>query len=381
MCPITNTCMLFTLNHGTSCIASDAAKIVSKTLRNRALCFHNTGVKLPTCNTVVQLSLLYSCVMNLSNSEFKLDLKRSEELFLLLFNSIEIIIGALLNSLVIVTFVLDGEMRRRPSDLLILNLAAADFIILTTFQPWLTYIVSKSFIAGNYYFFYEGLNTTVQLAAGNAVFLIGLDRFIAVSVPLHYHTWIRRITIYKSIALSWAMTILIGIVNFMAYALKFHKPFLVFWIGYQLFLLLSLTLMYITIFSSSYRQGRRIWQDRAMSKSEDARHRMMVKITMNTFILVCFFYATFMPVIIYITHFSLVANTTNEVQMESRTWIYSFESINCCFNPLFYVFRMERFKRVCCRFWLGKNLNNGNDIPAIYPEVNGNPSQPTDTKL
>ena len=287
-----------------------------------------------------------------NSTEYTLELKNSEMLFLLVFNSLEIIFGALSNCFVISVFLLANEMRKRPSDLLIFNLATADLILLTAFQPWLTIMIHQNSIASKYYFFYEGLNTFVQLASGHAVLLIACDRFIAVTFPLKYQSWVTRKSIYQLMTLFWVLAFLIGIVNVMAYELHFHNEFLIFWITFQLILLLSITAMYVVIFASAFKQGKRIWRRESISETERIRDRVMFKITMNTFILVCFFYATFLPVIIYITHSSLVNHKENMFQMRTRAWIYSFSPLNCCFNPVFYVFRTERFKQVCYR--LGK---------------------------
>ena len=291
------------------------------------------------------------------HTDYKLELSNSEVTFLLVFNSFQIIIATLSNSFIILIFLLASEMRRRPSDLLIFNLATTDLILLTTFQPWLTFLVSEKNIRGEYYFFYEGLNTFVQLGSGQAVFLIALDRFIAVRIPFKYQSWVTRNTVYKFIALSWGLALTLGIANVMSYELDLYRPWLALWIAYQLVLLLATTLMYLVIFSSSFRQGRRMWRQGSISASERLRHRMMLKITTNTFIIVCFFYATYLPVIIYITHFSLVSGKDNHSQTGKRAWIYSFSAVNCCLNPIFYVFRTERFRQVCYRLCFGINTN------------------------
>ena len=296
-------------------------------------------------------------------TDYKLELSKAEVLFLLVYNSLEIAIGTLSNFFIMVVFLLASEMRKRPSDLLIFNLATADLILLTTFQPWLTCIIGEKNLEEKYYFFYEGLNSFVQLASGHAVLLIALDRFVAVIVPLKYPTWVRRITVYKFITLSWGLALIIGITNVMAYELNFYNPaWLAFWIVYQLVLLLTTTLMYVVIFSSSYRQGRRIWRQGTISASERLRYQIMLKITTNTFIVVSFFYATFLPVIIYITHVSLVSKEKNYSQIGTRAWIYSFSALNCCFNPVFYVFRTERFRQVFYRLWFGTNMNMNIDM-------------------
>ena len=299
-----------------------------------------------------------------NSTAYKLELRISEISFLLVFNSLEIIVGALSNCFVIIVFLLESEMRKRASDLLIFNLATADLILLITFQPWLTTIIGQNCIEKQYYFFYEALNGFVQLASGHAVMLIASDRFIAVTFPLKYQSWITRNTVYHFMASFWGLSILIGILNFMAYAIDFYEAFLIFWITFQLILLLLITVMYVVIFASAFKQSKRTWRRESISETERIQHRVMLKITMNTFILVCFFYATFLPVIIYITHSSLVNHKENVFQMRTRAWIYSFSSINCCFNPVFYVFRTERFKRVCYRLCL-RTLCSSNEAMNI----------------
>lgn len=294
------------------------------------------------------------------NGTTELKLGNSEATFLLVFNSLEIIVGAAANCFVIAIFSWAKKMRKWPSDLLLLNLAIADVILLTAFQPWLASIINENRIGKKHYYFYEGLNTFVQKASGHAVFLIAFDRFLAVAVPLKYKLLVTRNTVYKFVLFFWGLALLIGIVNVMAYEFDFYTPWLVFWITYQLILLLLITLMYVVIFSFSFKQGKRIWRIESTTESEKKRYLMMLKITMNSFILVCFFYATFLPVIIYITHLSLVGKKENNGQLGARAWIYSFSGINCCFNPFFYVFRTERFKQVCYRHWSGKNANNKN---------------------
>ena len=86
---------------------------------------------------------------SVEQTDYKLKLSREEVVFLLVFNSFEIIVGTLSNIFNILVFLFASEMRKRPSDLLIFNLATADLILLTTFQPWLTSIISKKYLEEN----------------------------------------------------------------------------------------------------------------------------------------------------------------------------------------------------------------------------------------
>ena len=75
---------------------------------------------------------------NESSEKYELIMAKEERLILLMFNYLHIIIGGFFNMLVVATFLLVYELRRYPNDVLILNLAIADFIYLATFQTWLT---------------------------------------------------------------------------------------------------------------------------------------------------------------------------------------------------------------------------------------------------
>ena len=86
-------------------------------------------------------------------------------------------------------------------------------------------------------------------------------------------------------------------------------------------------------------------------QNKNIRYRAVFKITLNTIILVCLCYPTFLPLIVYIGHWTLVLELENEDQMVTRSWIYSFGSLNNCVNLYIYASRTKRFKKASCRFW------------------------------
>ena len=284
-----------------------------------------------------------------------LQLGSKASLFLVSFTSLQTIIGSLSNGFVIVTFLAGRELKRRPSDLFIFNLAVADVILLTTFQPWLTHVVNRKavFPIQDGYYVYESLHSIVNLSSQHAIMLIAIDRLIAVVLPLRYKTLITQKFIYISILISWTFALVIGLVNYFSYAYKFYFNSLGFWISFHLVLMLGATLIYTIIFNSTLTQSRKILRLRTNIhlEYENIRFRTVLKITLNTLILVCLFYATFLPVIIYIGYWSLVLKIENKYQMVTRSWIYSFSSLNSCVNPFIYALRTKRFKKASYRFW------------------------------
>ena len=85
-------------------------------------------------------------------------------------------------------------------------------------------------------------------------------------------------------------------------------------------------------------------------QNKNIRYRAVFKITLNTIILVCLCYPTFLPLIVYIGHWTLVLELENEDQMVTRSWIYSFGSLNNCVNLYIYASRTKRFKKASYRF-------------------------------
>ncbi|XP_028405791.1 alpha-1A adrenergic receptor-like [Dendronephthya gigantea] len=263
--------------------------------------------------------------------------------FLTSFASLQVVIGSTANFLVIILFATTTELRRKNSDLLILHLSVADFISLSTFLPWNIYLTNIG--RGEYSEYYTSLNTFCLFLSGTAVLTVAVDKFVAVIYPLRYPTLITRARTLLMILGSWLVATALVIAHFFDYlsAGEHHHILDKSLSALVLAKMLFVAVMYAVVFKAvrnqlSARNGRKVHvqnSSQITSKREKAE-RVFLKSALNTFIVVCLFYATYLPYAI--------------LQMMSVTdfvaWrrLFSFIYINACINPFIYFFRMRRFR-------------------------------------
>lgn len=291
-------------------------------------------------------------IPNNSAAETKITLSSWQSISLITFTLLQIIIGSVSNGAVIYTFLVARELRKRPSDLLILNLAVADFISLVTFLPFHAFVIIKGGVGcGFRYFLYESLNTMGTYSSGNTIFSIAVDKFLAVVSPLRYKTLITRNVVFLFITFSWTVAVLVGILNFLSFVFSFNFQFLFLCVSHPVLLLLATTVLYCVIFCCTIKQGKRILKQRRNVVNELTGHptinhyRLTLKATLNSLMLVFLFHGTFLPLLVYVTHFSLAKKVSNSNQLTERIWIYSFLFVNACIDPFIYTCGTKTFKK------------------------------------
>lgn len=295
--------------------------------------------------------------MSYNITQKKVNLLSSEEtIFLVVFNSLQIVLGSTANMLEIIFFLRKRWQHNNVSDRLTLNLALADFVALTTYLPWRTYVIYLRRPTQNSKF-YTSLFVFCIFNTGNAIILIALDRFIAITRSLRYHALVTGKALWFGVTLAWSTALLLGVGHYLSFKevlLNIHK-------NYELFLsclsfahMVTMTVIYAVICQAARKQVKdmRLLQTRSREEDHDFSFDFQCKKSVyTTFCIMCLFFATFMPYSVYrmITHFD--EDITKTSRRITWRWLMSFTFLNSCLNPYVYFIGMTKFRSALKRLF------------------------------
>ena len=260
--------------------------------------------------------------------------------FLAVFTASQSVIGCLLNGLVLLYFLLAKRSLQTTADKLVLNLTIADFIALSTYVPWRSYLLILRNVT-KHTRVYTSLFVMCIFSTGNAILLTGLDRFIAVVWPLRYNVLITYKTLWMGVIAAWISAILLGFGHWLSEIFDIHEEYELFLCALSFSQLLILSIIYAVILRTARIQTKKIF--RRLHSSTSQQDYSLKKTIRTSFIIVCLFYSVFIPYAVY----RVVSNTDKSLSPDSRRitwrWLTAFTFLNSCFDPLVYFFGMKKY--------------------------------------
>jgi hypothetical protein len=282
--------------------------------------------------------------------------------FLAVFTATQSVVGCITNAIVLLYFLLTRRSPKTTADKLILNLTIADFIALSTYVPWRSYILIGRVVT-KLSRIYTSLFVTCIFSTGNAILLIGLDRFIAVVWPLRYKVLITCKLFWIAIIAAWLSAILLGVGHGFSYSLGIHNEYELFLCALSFSQLIVLSAIYAILLRTARVQTRNI--SRRLQSFATKQDYSLRKTIRTTFIIVCLFYAAFFPYAVYRVVSTADKSLSNDEKRKTWRWLTAFTFLNSCFDPLVYFFGMKRY-RASFRQRMSQRSNHGNETEEEF---------------
>lgn len=267
--------------------------------------------------------------------------------------SLQIIIGAVSNALVIATISLGQRYVKAPSDILALNLSFADLLPCLTFLPWVTFQLIQGEGFHERIIFLQGIYSSLRLCGENAVFAVMLDRYVATCLPLRYRAIITRKRTFLFTALFiWLFGFSIGLAKLVAVLLNLVTELV--WVHSIMNLLtfISICAMHGSIFRQTRRQLKKISLEgvggsNVMQRRKRQKLLLILKSANKALMFALSFFITFLqcPVVFFATYSDRMAHNSRIILIwQVRVSCFAF--LHSCINPFIYSFRNTRFNEM-----------------------------------
>ena len=278
----------------------------------------------------------------------KQDFRQFELVFLVVISSLQCIFGLTGNLISLLTIICSERLNQVPSNLFIFNLAVSDLLTCVVFLPFHIRNLFLPSIGENLRFYYHALCLFHVFSNGNAILVITIDRFIAVSCPLRYKTFVTKRRAIQVIFMSWIMPLSFAIAFFTSLQKDSPESSEHGLRAYIVASLIAVLVLYFMVFMAVRKQRQKIRTLSLTTQDSAKTFRIRVhlwKSTVNTFLLVLFYFLTYLPILSYDFKFSLNKQQKYTVVSERvYAWVLSFQFLNSCIDPFLYVFRCQQYK-------------------------------------
>ena len=126
-----------------------------------------------------------------------------DSVLIVFFNSGTAILGSCANLLIIISFFVFNSSRQ-PTEILLINLSLADFLVCAGYQPLLV-LKFKNYGVSQVYMSFIG--HSVITASMTGLLAVNFDRFSAIYFPYKYITWMTEKNTISLVTISWMISL------------------------------------------------------------------------------------------------------------------------------------------------------------------------------
>ena len=280
------------------------------------------------------------------------------------FTASQSVVGCITITIVLLYFFLTRRSLKATADKLILNLFIADFVALATYVPWRSYLLFLRTKTKDSEI-YTSLFVVCIFSTGNAVLLIGFDRFVAVVWPLRYKVLVTSKVLRTAVIVSWLTAILLGVGHGISYDIDIHAEYELLLCALSFSQLIILSVIYAVILRTARVQTREIARRHgSFTETTSNQGYSLSKTIRTTFLIVCLFYAVFLPYAVYRVVSTADKSLSRDEKRVTWRWLNAFTFLNSCFDPLIYFFGMKKY-RSSFKQRLSR-INNGNNGTVVH---------------
>ena len=255
-----------------------------------------------------------------------------DSILIVFFNSGTAILGSCANLLIIISFFVFNSSRQ-PTEILLINLSLADFLVCAGYQPLLV-LKFKNYGVSQVYMSFIG--HSVITASMTGLLAVNFDHFSAIYFPYKYITWMTEKNTISLVTISWMISLSAGLLivsNFSIAAHIFHL--------YISLIIVLVPLMYSVIYREARKQARRIVSQTA--NQFPYRNIMVDRATRGVGLVLITTLTCWLPGIVSP---AIVASLKNHEEI--RKVVFSCLTAICansCINPFIYVYKFSKFRR------------------------------------
>ena len=287
-------------------------------------------------------------------------------------NLVAIFPTILLNALVILA-VATRQRLKTTSNKRLACLAGTDLLTGLVVQPIAIAVDMKRILGVGPFCVLEKLYqvalSTAGLASSSHLFLISIDRYIAIKHPLRYQEIVTGRRIKRGVLLAWAIAVSYITQDFVsAFIVSDPKLYSAYYnIIYVTLILILLTCIAVIIYSNCYmlfetRRQRKRLRTEQLPNEEAKRIRKDGKAANTVSLVVGALTLTYVPSMIT----GLVQVIDNPVEQRFEpvlwSWLLTFYLFNPLFNPVIYCWRHTKLRYACLKILHGRQVENDSGI-------------------